>query len=148
MGMKVANEDVYARIKSAASLKAAGIRLGKPDMAAEGQANYAAAILENTILLYGADIDSVARARLVRIFFDVTDTATSADEDPTSDAEETSAELEAEARHLRSVTNITDIVPPQELDPETLYDPDNEHYDDEDEEYDPAADFDDEDDEA
>lgn len=143
MGMKVANEDVYARIKSAASLKAAGIRLGKPDMAAEGQANYAAAILENTILLYGADIDSVARARLVRIFFDVTDNA---DEDPTSDAEETTQELEEEARHLRSVTNIADIVPVTELDPETLYDPDNEHYDDEDEEYD--EDLEDEDDEA
>lgn len=143
MGMKVANEDVYARIKSAASLKAAGIRLGKPDMAAEGQANYAAAILENTILLYGADIDSVARARLVRIFFDVTDNA---DEDATADAEETTQELEEEARHLRSVTNIADIVPVTELDPETLYDPDNEHYDDEDEEYD--EDLEDEDDEA
>jgi hypothetical protein len=140
--MKVANEDVYARIKSAASLKAAGIRLGKPDMAAEGQANYAAAILENTILLYGADIDSVARARLVRIFFDVT---SDDDEDATADAEETTQEIEAEARHLRSVTNIADIVPVTELDPETLYDPDNEHYDDEDEEYDPAADFEDED---
>lgn len=136
MAMKTANEEVYFRIKSAGALKAAGIRLNNPDMENEGRQAYAAAVVENTILVYTEDLTKEARAFLAKLLFG-TEPANSdnADEDATADAEETTAELEAEARHLRSVTNIADIVPVTELDPETLYDPDNEHYDDEDEEY-------------
>jgi hypothetical protein len=131
MAMKTANDDVYFRIKSAGALKAAGIRLKKPDMEQEGRENYAAAVVENAILVYTEDLTPEARAFLARLLFD---TDPSNDEDATADAEETTAELEAEARKLRRVKNIADIVPARELDPETLYDPDDEDLEDEDDE--------------
>lgn len=133
MAMKTANDDVYFRIKSAGALKAAGIRLKKPDMELQGRQDYAAAVIENTILVYTEDLTPEARAFLARLLFNTAPALTSsADEDATADAEETSAELEAEARALGKVNNISAIVPASEQDPEHLYDPDNEFEEDED----------------
>lgn len=146
MAMKTANEDVYFRIKSAGALKAAGIRLNNSDMRLQGEQAYAAAFVENAILVHNEHLTPEARSALARLLFDAPPQTDNADEDVTADAEETTQELEAEARALGRIDNITAIVPPQELDPETLYDPDDEHYDDEDEEYD--EDLEDEDDEA
>lgn len=146
MAMKTANEDVYFRIKSAGALKAAGIRLNNSDMRLQGEQAYAAAFVENAILVHNEHLTPEARSALARLLFDAPSATDNADEDATADAEETTQELEAEARALGRIDNITAIVPPQELDPETLYDPDDEHYDDEDEEYD--EDLEDEDDEA
>lgn len=132
MAMKTANDDVYFRIKSAGALKAAGIRLNNRDMEREGREAYAAAYLENAILVYTEDLTDAARDALVRLLFEVPTSSTDADEDATADAEETSAELEAEARALGRVRTPSDIVPARELPPETLYDPDNEVEDEED----------------
>lgn len=129
MAMITANEDVYFRIKSAGALKAAGIRLGNKDMEEEGRANYAAAFVENAILVHTEHLTHTARAALAKLLFD-TDPTT--DEDATADAEETTAEIEAEARALGKVRTPADMVPPSELDPETLYDPDDEYEEDED----------------
>jgi hypothetical protein len=132
MAMKTANDDVYFRIKSAGALKAAGIRLNNRDMEQEGREAYAAAYLENAILVYTEDLTDAARDALVRLLFEVPTHSTDADEDATADAEETAAEIEAEARALRKVRTPSDIVPARELPPETLYDPDNEVEDEED----------------
>jgi hypothetical protein len=125
MAMKTANDDVYFRIKSAGALKAAGIRLKNPAMEEEGRQNYAAATLENQILVYTNDLTPEARAFLARLLFDSPaepTTATDADEDATADTEETTAEL----KQLRRAKTPFDLVPPSELPPETLYDPDDE----------------------
>lgn len=133
MAMKTANDDVYFRIKSAGALKAAGIRLNNPEMELQGLQAYAAAFVENAILVHSEHLTDEARAALAKLLFNTqTSTTDNADEDATADAEETSSELEAEARALREVSNVADIVPPSELDPETLYDPDDEYEDDED----------------
>lgn len=131
MAMITANEDVYFRIKSAGALKAAGIRLGNKDMEEEGRANYAAAFVENAILVHSEHLTEEARAALVRLLFEVPAHTDNADEDATADAEETTAEIEAEARALNRLRTPADMVPPSELDPETLYDPDDEYEDDE-----------------
>lgn len=133
MAMKTANDDVYFRIKSAGALKAAGIRLNKPEMELQGRQAYAHAVLENTILVYTEDLTDEARAFLARLLFDTAPAKTNnADEDATADAEETSAELEAEAAQLRSANTPFDLVRPSELPPETLYDPDDEFEEEED----------------
>jgi len=131
MAMITANEDVYFRIKSAASLKAAGVRLNKPDMEQRGREDYAAAFVENAILVHTEHLTEEARAFLVRLLFEVPPLTDNADEDATADAEETTAEIEAEARALGKVRTPADMVPPSELDPETLYDPDDEYEEDE-----------------
>lgn len=67
MAMKTANEDVYSRIKSASSLIASGVRLGKPDMEAKGRAAFAAAHVENAILVHREFLDDEARAFLAHL---------------------------------------------------------------------------------
>lgn len=128
MAMITANDDVYFRIKSAGALKAAGIRLNNPEMRLQGQQAYAAAFIENAILVHTEHLTHAARAALAKLLFDTEPS----DEDATADAEETTAEIEAEARALGKVRTPADMVPPRELDPETLYDPDDEFEDDED----------------
>lgn len=123
MAMKTANDEVYFRIKSAGALKAAGIRLNKPEMEQEGRENYAAAYLENAILVYTNDLTDEAREALAKLLFvvqpeDALDTE--ADED------EIEMAMEGEAAQLRSANTPFDLVRPSELPPETLYDPDNE----------------------
>lgn len=131
MAMKTANDDVYFRIKSAGALKAAGIRLGNPEMEKQGKQAYAAAFIENAILVHSEHLTDEARAALAKMLFNAPQQTSDADEDATADAEETNSELEAEARALGRINNVSDIVPPSELDPETLYDPDDEYEDDE-----------------
>lgn len=134
MAMKMSNEEVHERIRKARATIAAGVRLSQPELEARGRTEYAEAVLENSIRLYTDDLTPEAREALVRLLFDVPAVSNDADEDATADAEETSAELEAEARRLRSVRTPSDIVPARELPPETLYDPDNEDLEDEDKE--------------
>lgn len=67
MGMKTANENVYSRIKSASSLIASGVRLGKPDMEAKGREDFAAAHVENAILVHREFLTSEARAFLAHL---------------------------------------------------------------------------------
>lgn len=128
MAMITANDDVYFRIKSAGALKAAGIRLNNPEMRLQGQQAYAAAFIENAILVHTEHLTPEARSALAKLLFDTKPST----EDATADAEETTAELEAEARALGKVRTPADMVPPSELDPETLYDPDDEFEDEED----------------
>lgn len=133
MAMKTANDDVYFRIKSAASLRAAGIRLGNKEMELKGVSNYAAAFVENAILVHSENLSHEARVALAKLLFSSQrDAATNADQDATADAEETAAEIEADAALLRAASTPFDLVRPSELPPETLYDPDNEFEDDED----------------
>lgn len=127
MGMKTANDDVYARIKSGSSLIAAGVRLGKPEMEAKGRAAYAEAIIENAVRLYGEHLTQNALVRLSRLMYDVQPLDT---EDATADAEETSQELDeldADLRDLReTVTPVSVIV----ADPSADEDPDDEYEED------------------
>lgn len=133
MAMITANDDVYFRIKSAGALKAAGIRLNNPEMRLQGQQAYAAAFIENAILVHTEHLTPEARSALASLLFATTPAISAdADEDATADAEETTAEIEAEARALGKVRTPADMVPPSELDPETLYDPDDEFEDEED----------------
>lgn len=147
MAMKTANDDVYFRIKSAGALKAAGIRLNNADMRTQGEQAYAAAFVENAILVHSEHLTDEARVALAKLLYATATPAasaatTDADEDATADAEETSAEIEAEAAKLRSANTPFDLVRPSELPPDTLYDPDNEFEEDEDEDdyEDPDAD--------
>ncbi|QKY78647.1 hypothetical protein SEA_DRYAD_109 [Streptomyces phage Dryad] len=129
MAMKMSNEAVHERIRKARATIAAGVRLSQPDLETRGRQAYAEAVIENTIRLYNDDLTSEARAALARILFDH-----DAEEDATADAEETTQEVEAEIQRLREIDNITDLVPVDELDPETLYDPDDEDLEDPDDE--------------
>lgn len=144
MAMKTANDDVYFRIKSAGALKAAGIRLNNPDMRTQGEQAYAAAFVENAILVHSEHLTDEARVALAKLLYATATpsaaTTTDADEDATADAEETSAEIEAEAAKLRSANTPFDLVRPSELPPDTLYDPDNEFEEDEDDYEDSDAD--------
>jgi hypothetical protein len=128
MGMKTANDDVYSRIKSGSSLIAAGVRLGKPKMEAEGRAKYAEAIIENAVRLYGEHLTPNALIRLSHLMYDVQPTATTdADEDATADAEETSAELDADLLDLRQTITPASVLassPDLEEDPEDEYEED------------------------
>jgi len=67
MGMKTANENVYSRIKSASSLIASGVRLGKPDMEQKGREDFAAAHVENAILVHREFLTDEARAFLAHL---------------------------------------------------------------------------------
>lgn len=126
--IKTASETVHKKIRRARAVIAAGVRLKQPQREATGRAAYAEAVIENQVLLYGENLTSQARSRLARLLFDSTsDTSTQAaldaDEDATADAEETTAEL---LQEVRKINAPIDMVRPSELDPETLYDPDNE----------------------
>lgn len=140
MAMKTANEDVYFRIKSAGALKAAGIRLGNADMRLQGEQAYASAFVENAILVHSEHLTDEARIALAKLLFSSQrDNSTSADDDATSDAEETSAELNADIQALRSASTPFDLVRPSELPADHLYNPDDEFEEDE-EDYDPEED--------
>jgi hypothetical protein len=127
--MKTANEDVYARIKSGSSLIAAGVRLGKPKMEAEGRARYAEAIIENAVRLYAADLTTEAVARISHLLFDLNDDS---DEDATADAEETSQEIEALTADLRYAHTPASVLA---ANPDLDEDPDDEYEDDYDEDF-------------
>ena len=133
MAMKMSNEAVHERIRKARATIAAGVRLSQPELETRGRQAYAEAVIENTIRLYNDDLASEARAALAKLLFNTQPSthSTDADEDATADAEETTQEIEAEARALRTVRTPSDIVPARELPPETLYDPDNEVEDEE-----------------
>ncbi|AVP41439.1 hypothetical protein SEA_YARA_105 [Streptomyces phage Yara] len=125
MAMKTANEDVYSRIKSASSLIASGVRLGKPEMEAKGRQDFAAAHVENAILVHSQHLTDEARAKLARLLFEA-----STEPDPTPDLAE-----------VRSVTDPSDIVTDEDIsvpvDPQGEYEEEEEDYvdpeDDEDE---------------
>ncbi len=132
MAMKTANEDVYFRIKSAGALKAAGIRLNNADMRTQGEQAYAAAFIENAILVHTDHLTDEARVALAKLLFSsARSEGTNADDDATADAEETTQEIEDEINRLRSASTPFDLVRPSELPPETLYDPDDEFEEDE-----------------
>jgi hypothetical protein len=123
--MKMANEVIHSRIRKARAVIAAGVRLSQPALERQGREEYALSSVENAILLYSDNLTAEARAFLAHLLFDSPTeptTATDADEDPTADAEETAAEL----KQLRQAKTPFDLVPPSELPPETLYDPDDE----------------------
>lgn len=68
--IKTANEGIHARIRRARAVIAAGVRLAKPDLEAEGRADYAESVIENQVLLYGAHLTAEGRNRLQRAIFD------------------------------------------------------------------------------
>lgn len=70
MGMKTANAGVYSRIKSASSIIASGVRLGKPEMEARGRQEFASAHVENAILIHSEHLTPEARASLARLLFE------------------------------------------------------------------------------
>lgn len=87
MAMKTANEDVYSRIKSASSLIASGVRLGKPEMEAQGRQDFAAAHVENAILVHRGHLTDEARSFLSLLLHDQDTPAPSdADDQPEDDA--------------------------------------------------------------
>lgn len=86
MAMKTANEDVYSRIKSASSLIASGVRLGKPEMEAQGRQDFAAAHVENAILVHRGHLTDEARSFLSLLLHDQDTPAPSDADEPETDA--------------------------------------------------------------
>jgi hypothetical protein len=127
--MKTANEDVYARIKSGSSLIAAGVRLGKPKMEAEGRARYADAIIENAIRLYAEHLTGSSLSRLAHLLYEV-QSATTNTNDNTNDNTSASSELlvqDADLRDLReTVTPASVLAAAYDEDPDDEYEFDEE----------------------
>lgn len=107
--IKMANEEVHARIRRARAVIAAGVRLKKPDLEREGREEFAEACVENQILLYGSDLTSESKTRLIRALHD-------------TDKVELSEELQVDL-------TPADIVSQEEL--EARFDPQGEYEDDE-----------------
>lgn len=99
VGMKTANDDVYSRIKSASSLIASGVRLGKPEMEAKGRQDFAAAHVENAILVHSQHLTDEARAKLARLLFEA-----STEPDPAPDIAE-----------IQAVVDPSDIVTQEDI---------------------------------
>lgn len=116
--IKTANEDIHARIRRARAVIGAGVRLSKPDLEAEGRADYAESVIENQILLYGSNLTSEGRNRLVQALF-------------------TSDRVQPETPELQKEITPADIVSEEEYARVTSdpyeYDIDNEVEEDEDE---------------
>lgn len=127
MGMKTANEDVYARIKSGSSTIAAGVRLKQPDLETKGREIYAEAIIENAVRLYAENLTATALARLTRLMYDLQDDS---EEDATADAEETTQELQLEDADLsdlrQAITPVSILAPLLDEDPDDEYEEDFE----------------------
>lgn len=126
MGMKTANEDVYARIKSGSSTIAAGVRLKQPDLEIKGREIYAEAIIENAVRLYAENLTATALARLTRLMYDLQDT----EEDATADAEETTAELQLEDADLQDLRQAITPVSVLAANPDLDEDPEDEYEED------------------
>jgi len=95
MGMKTANENVYSRIKSASSLIASGVRLGKPDMEQKGREEFAAAHVENAILVHREFLTPEARSFLAHLVH--TDTLNDAEiQEDVEDEQDDMSDLEEE----------------------------------------------------
>lgn len=126
MGMKTANEDVYARIKSGSSTIAAGVRLKQPDLETKGREIYAEAIIENAVRLYAENLTQAALVRLSRLMYDLQPD----EEDATADAEETTQELQiqdADLNDLRqAITPVSILAPLLDEDPDDEYEEDFE----------------------
>lgn len=67
----MANEEIHSRIRRARAVIAAGVRLKKPNLEAEGRADFAEACIENQIELYGTDLTPAQRSALIKAIHNI-----------------------------------------------------------------------------
>lgn len=119
--IQTASEEIHARIRTARARIAAGVRLHQPSREALGRQEYAAAIIENQVLLFGHQLTDDARTNIARMLFEVPA--------PTPAIPVSSRDTQA-LKEIQSVHTPADIVPSVKV--PIAYDPDNEVEEDED----------------
>lgn len=122
--IKTANEGIHARIRRARAVIGAGVRLAKPDLEAEGRADYAESVIENQVLLYGAHLTQAARNRLVQAIFDTdkVQPTTVAMQGHVTPADIVSDEEMELAKYPVRIVSGIDIPEPDDYDPDSEVD--------------------------